>query len=585
MKFTTVDWLLLSVTVVSPVAYGIFRSKLAGQNLNQYFLAGRDLPWWLSGTSMVATTFAADTPLAVTGLIAAYGLAGNWLWWNAAFGSVLTVVFFSQLWRRAGILTDVQFTELRYTGRSAAILRGVRALYLGIPVNCLIIGWVNLAMAKILSIALGWNELDAVFFGLFVAGVYSTITGLRGVIVADFLQFLIAMVGTTALAYFVISSSDIGGVQSLIAQLPPATVDLWPGGSDAASGNGIGSVIALPMTAFVAYLGIQWWSTWYPGQEPGGGGYIAQRIMATRSEKDALLATWWFTIAHYCIRPWPWIVVGLASLLLYPGLSDPESGYVLAMRDYLPTGWAGVVIGGFFAAYMSTVSTQLNWGTSYVVNDWYKRFIEPTASDARLVSVARVVTLLILIFSAIVTFALDSVRQAWELMLESGAGIGLVLILRWYWWRVTALSEITAIASSIVGLVVMRTMTGVTFPETLFYIVPFTTICWVLLTLLTPPEPVDLLSAFYAKVRPAGPGWGPVVSRLKLTQNQPILPLICRWGLGVASVYAMLIGVYLSIFSKISVGVIFVLGSLGCMLILTRLPWDDFNQQNQHTGQ
>lgn len=573
MTFTTLDWFLLFATLIVPVAIGVLRSKLAVRDLSQYFLAGRELPWWLSGTSMVATTFAADTPLAITGLVAAYGLAGNWLWWNAAFGSVLTVVFFTQLWRRAGVLTDVEFTELRYTGRSAAILRAVRALYLGIPVNCLIIGWVNLAMAKILAIALGWNQLNAVFLGLGVAGVYSAITGLRGVVLADFVQFFIAMVGTSALAYFVISSPEFGSIQSLLARLPPESFALWPT-AEVPTSSGTISTLALPLTAFIAYLGIQWWSTWYPGQEPGGGGYIAQRIMATRSEKEALLATWWFTIAHYCIRPWPWILVAFASLALYPGLSDPESGYVLIMRDYLPVGWSGLVIGGFFAAFMSTVSTQLNWGTSYVVNDWYKRFINPTASQARLVVVARVVTLLILVLSAAVTFALDSVRQAWELMLESGAGIGLVLILRWYWWRVTALSEIVAIVASVVGFIVMRTMTAVAFPETLFYIVPATTLCWIIVTLLTSPVPFDHLVAFYTKVRPAGPGWKPVVARLNSVPTQPLLPLIYRWFLGVVSVYAMLIGIYAVIFTDRLVGFLFVLASLGFMLLVIRLPWD-----------
>ena len=572
MTFTSLDWFLLCATLTVPVVIAILRSQLGAQNLSQYFLAGRSLPWWLSGTSMVATTFAADTPLAITGLVAVYGLAGNWLWWNAAFGSVLTVVFFTQLWRRAGVLTDVEFTELRYTGRTAAILRGVRALYLGIPINCLIIGWVNLAMAKILSIALGWNQLDAVFFGLAVAGTYSAITGLRGVVVADFMQFGIAMVGTTALAYFVIYSSEIGSIPKLVTQLPPATFDLWPNTEFQTSSSAIATV-SLPLTAFIAYLGIQWWSTWYPGQEPGGGGYIAQRIMATRSEKDALLATWWFTIAHYCIRPWPWILVALAALVLYPGLGDTESGYVLAMRDYLPAGWRGLVIGGFFAAFMSTVSTQLNWGTSYVVNDWYKRFIEPTATQKRLVSVARGVTLLILILSGAVTFALDSVRQAWELMLESGAGIGLVLIMRWYWWRVTALSEIVAIVASVVGFLVMRMMTTVVFPETLFYIVPGTTFCWVLVTLLTSPEPFDHLAAFYRKVRPAGPGWRPVVDRLSAVPTEPLLPLIYRWILGVTSVYAMLVGIFNVILDDRLFGVLFILASLALMLIVLRLPW------------
>ena len=519
---------------------------------------------------MVATTFAADTPLAITGLIAAYGLAGNWLWWNAALGSILTVVFFTRLWRRAGVLTDVEFVELRYTGRSAAILRGIRALWLGIPINCLIIGWVNLAMAKILSIALGWDQLDAVFVGLALAGIYSAITGLRGVVVADFLQFFIAMVGTSALAYFVLASPDVGGVDGLLGQLPSSTFDLWPASSDGFNGDVV-SAIGLPLSAFIAYLGIQWWSTWYPGQEPGGGGYIAQRIMATRSEKDALLATWWFTVAHYCIRPWPWILVALASLALYPGLSDPESGYVLVIRDYLPVGWAGLVIGGFFAAFMSTVSTQLNWGTSYVVNDWYKRFINPAATEERLIVVARVVTLLIPILSASVTFVLESVRQAWEIMLESGAGIGLVLIMRWYWWRVTAVSEIAAILASTVGFIVMRTMTTVPFPNTLFYIVPGTTIFWVLVTLLTSPEPIDRLIAFYEKVRPSGPGWAPVVAEIESVSPGPLLPLFYCWVLGVLSIYAALIGIYEIIFDTWLFGGIFVLASVGLMLVVSRL--------------
>lgn len=574
MTFTALDWLILTIILVAPVGIGILRSKLASRNLSQYFLAGQSLPWWLSGTSMVATTFAADTPLAITGLIAAYGLAGNWLWWNAALGSVLTVVFFTRLWRRVGVLTDVEFIELRYTGRSAAILRGTRALWLGIPVNCLIIGWVNLAMAKILSIALGWNQLDAVFVGLALAGIYSAITGLRGVVIADFMQFFIAMVGTSALAYFVLKSPDVGGIDGLLVQLPSSTFDLWPASSDGLNG-GVASTIALPLSAFIAYLGIQWWSTWYPGQEPGGGGYIAQRIMATRSERDALLATWWFTVAHYCIRPWPWILVALASLALYPGLSDPESGYVLVIRDYLPVGWAGLVIGAFFAAFMSTVSTQLNWGTSYVVNDWYKRFINPAATEERLIVIARVVTLFILILSASVTFVLESVRQAWEIMLESGAGIGLVLIMRWYWWRVTAVSEIAAILASTVGFIVMRTMTTVPFPNTLFYIVPGTTICWVLVTLLTSPEPIDRLIAFYEKVRPSGPGWAPVVAEIESVPAGPLLPLFYCWVLGALSIYAALIGIYEIIFDTWLFGGIFVLASVGLMLVANRLRPND----------
>ena len=542
MAFTTLDWVVLVTILSVPIVIGLRFYRRAGADVGQFFLSGRDLPWWLAGTSMVATTFAADTPLAVTGLVSANGVAGNWLWWNAGFGSMLTVFFFARLWRRAGIVTDVEFAELRYAGRTAAVLRGFRALYLGLPINCLIIGWVSLAMSKILSVTLGWDRLTAVLVGLAATGVYSAVSGLRGVVVTDFVLFGFAMAGSIALAYFALSLPEVGGIDGLIAQLPPSTFDLLPQVEPTAS---LSTTLALPVSAFVAYLGIQWWASWYPGQEPGGGGYVAQRMMSTRDERHAMFATLWFTVAHYCVRPWPWILVALVSLVLYPGLSDAESGYALVMRDHLPAGWRGLLVGSFFAAYMSTVSTQLNWGTSYLVNDVYARFVRPIASESELVRVSRVTTFALMTVSGIVTFYLDSVRQAWEFALESGAGVGLILILRWYWWRVSAVSEIAALVSAAIGFLGLRLLTDIPFPDSLLYLVPWTTVCWLLATWLTAPEPMSHLVAFYRSVHPGGPGWRCVAREAGVPANAiiPLRALAYDWVAGCVFVYGVLLGV------------------------------------------
>ena len=542
MFLTPLDWFVLVVILLIPVCVSLRYYRRAGSGVGQFFLSGRDLPWWLAGTSMVATTFAADTPLAVTGLVAANGVAGNWLWWNAGLGSMLTVFFFARLWRRAGIVTDVEFAELRYTGRMAAFLRGFRALYLGLPINCLIIGWVNLAMSKILSVTLGWDRLTAVFIGLAATGLYSSLAGLRGVVVTDFIQFGLAMAGSIALAWFALAHPDVGGLDGLLTQLPPPTFALVPQIAASTSAN---ATFALPIAAFVAYLGVQWWASWYPGQEPGGGGYVAQRMMSSRDERHSLLAMLWFTVAHYCIRPWPWVLVALASLVLYPGVADAESGYALVMRDHLPTGWRGLLIGAFFAAYMSTVSTQLNWGSSYLVNDVYARFVHPAASNAELVRVSRITTLAVMVLSAVVTFYLENVRQAWEFALESGAGVGLVLILRWYWWRVNAASEISALVAAATGCIVLRAFTDVPFPDSLLYLVPWTTACWLTVTWLTPAEPMPHLIAFYRRVRPGGPGWAAVaVAAGAETAGRESLPrLWVDWAVGCLLVYGILFGV------------------------------------------
>ena len=557
MTLTAVDWLLLVLVLVTPVAVGVAYGRRSGRSLSQFFLSGRDLPWWMAGTSMVATTFAADTPLAVTGIVAASGIAGNWLWWNAALGSMLTVVLFARLWRRAGILTDVEFAELRYSGRAATVLRAVRALYLGLPVNCLVIGWVNLALAKVLSIALGWERLTGVLVGLAATGGYAALAGLRGVVAADLVQFAIALAGAVALAWYALDAPGVGGLAGLSAALPESTFRLWPVVGPTSGGLADApATLALPVVSFIAFLGIQWWASWYPGQEPGGGGYVAQRMMSARGERDAVLATLWFTVAHYCLRPWPWVLVALAALVLYPNLSDPEAGYVLVLRDHVPPGWRGLLVGAFFAAYMSTVSTQLNWGTSYLVNDVYKRFVRPDAEEAHLVLASRLTTILVMVASGALTFALESVRQAWEFVLESGAGVGLVLILRWYWWRVTAISELAALAAAAAGFLFVRFFTAIPFPDSLLYLVPWTTACWLTVTLATRAEPLPHLIRFYRRTRPGGPGWRRIADAAGEPAPALLAPEFRRWGAGCAAVYLTLAAAHAALFGSPGVAVL-----------------------------
>ena len=568
MTLGALDWLILGACLLFPFLVAARASGRAGESVGQYFLAGRELPWWLAGTSMVATTFAADTPLAVTGIVAEDGIAGNWIWWSAALGSMLSVLFFARLWRRAGILTDVAFVELRYSGRAAALLRGFRALYLGLPINCLVIGWVNLAMAKILSVTLGWDQLTAVFVGLALTGGYVSLGGLRGVVLTDLVQFALAVGGTIAVAVFALGAPGVGGVSGLVEQLPESTFRFLPAIS--VPETAADSTLALSLTAFIAYLGVQWWASWYPGQEPGGGGYLAQRMMSARDERHSVLATLWFTLAHYCVRPWPWTLAALAALVLYPDITDREAGYAMIMRDHLPPGWRGLVLGGFVAAFMSTMSTQLNWGTSYLVHDVYARFLRPAADDAHYVRVARLTTLGVMAASVGVTLYLDTVRQAWELILESGAGIGLVLILRWYWWRVNAWSEITAMVAPVVGLIWLSRYTSVTFPESLLYLVAWTTVWWLAVTWLTPPEPDATLVAFYRRVRPGGPGWARIATLAGAPAPELIRGQLLEWVAGVALVYATLFGIGSLILPGGWGVVLYLATALGCGLFLYR---------------
>src|SRR5467141_277101 len=512
MRLTIIDWLIIGLYFAFNIGIGFYYKARAGKSTTEFFLSGRNVPWWLAGTSMVATTFAADTPLVVTGMVARYGIAGNWLWWNMAASGMLTVFVYARLWRRAGVMTDVEFAELRYAGAPAAFLRGFRALYLGIPINCIIIGWVNLAMLKILEVTLGldashalWVLLALLIFTAF----YTTLAGLWGVLVTDLVQFVLKMGMVVALAYFAVRAT--GGLAALDAKV--RALDAAAGaGSRLAFFPSTDSAWMPAITLFV-YLGVIWWASWYPGAEPGGGGYVAQRIFAARNERHGMFATLWFNIAHYAVRPWPWILTALASIVLYPSLVDKESGYVRTLMDpaVFPPALRGVMLAAFAAAYMSTIGTQLNWGASYVVNDVYRRFVRRHSSEREYVLVSQVVTLVLMMISIYVTLHLASIEQAWKLLIVTGAGTGTVLLLRWFWWRINAWSEVSAMA--IAAAVSLYLQLGLKWdsdqPRDFAYImivtVTLTTIAWLAVTFMARPEPGETLTAFYRRVRPQGP--------------------------------------------------------------------------------
>ena len=571
-----IDWIIVVAYFVASASVGIYYTKRAGRNIQEFFLSGRNLPWWLAGTSMVATTFAADTPLAVTELVAKNGIAGNWIWWNFVFGGMLTVFFFARLWRRAGIMTDVEFVELRYSGKAAAFLRGFRSLYLGIFMNCIIMGWVNLAMASILEGMFGIPREQVLLYvslALVLTAVYSALSGMWGVAVTDAFQFVLAMTGTVVLAFVVLGLPQIGGISGLTEKLPSWTLQLLPTIGGEGPSQSVGGALAITVAAFLAFVGVQWWSAWYPGAEPGGGGYIAQRMMSAKDEKHSLFATLWFTIAHYCIRPWPWILVGLATLVLYPelGPADKKLGYVYAMRDFLPAGLKGMLVASFFAAYMSTIATQLNWGTSYVINDFYKRFIRPESEEKNLVLVSRVTTIVVMGCSIIITLILDTISGAWAFIIEAGAGLGLVLILRWFWWRVNAWSEIAAMVTPLLVYAIIKSQ-AIEFPVSLFYIVGVTTVVWIVVTFLTKPTSEVTLKNFYKRVHPGGIGWRPMAKLLPEIQGDSgYLRLFVDWVAGIVLVYAMLFGIGKFILGDVGFGVMFIVGGFAAAGVLY---WD-----------
>ncbi len=544
MRLTLADWSVVVLYFLFNIAVGLYYKSRASRDTAEFFLSGRNVPWWLAGTSMVATTFAADTPLVVTGLVARNGIAGNWLWWNLLASGMLTVFFYARLWRRAGVMTDIEFSEIRYAGPPAAFLRGFRALYLGLLMNCIILGWVNLAMAKILQLVFGISKGEALWIvvGLIaLTSAISTLSGLWGVLVTDLFQFVIKMGMVIVLA--VVAVRAVGGIETMKAKL--------------ASG-GQGSVLSfvpdvgsawMPMLTFFVYIAVNWWATWYPGAEPGGGGYVAQRMLSAKDEKHSLLATLWFNIAHYALRPWPWILVALASLILYPGLADPETGYIRVMIDYLPSSLRGLMVAAFAAAFMSTIATQLNWGASYLVNDFYRRFVRRDASEAHYVTASRLATALLTVISAAVAFRIESIGGAWKLLIITGAGTGAVLLLRWYWWRINAWSEVAAMIAAFVVSVGLQTIGGLDsdrpleFAHIVLITVAVTTVVWLAVTFLTRPESERTLVAFYRRTRPSRAGWGPVAALAPdVRPSADGLANLVDWLAGCVLVYGVLFG-------------------------------------------
>jgi SSS family solute:Na+ symporter len=585
------DIALIVVALTGMIALGLWAGRSAEKSLEGYFLGGRNLPWALAGLSMVATTFAADTPLAVTEMVAADGISGNWLWWNLLAGGMLTAVVFAPLWRRAGVVTEAELIELRYHGKPALWLRVFRAVYLGLFINLLILGWVHVAMTSVLQGLFGLPA-DTAFWlttGLtLIVALYAATSGLFGVVLTDAVQFILAMTGSIALAIFVIQSPEVGGLDGLQAALPAETLDFFPTISTSASGSGL----AIGLGAFFAYFGMMWWSAWYPGAEPGGGGYVAQRVMGTKDESHAVGATLFFNFAHYALRPWPWILVGLAAITLFrlpdqvptelqsaltevqalegyspkwltgeespsdvaaatqvlvvreglrqaaqdsPALAealkyhvDPRFGYIFAMKHYLPKGWMGLMLVAFFSAYMSTISTQLNWGASYLMNDVWLRLGKDKPNGPTIVRRSFVLVLVLAAISLAVSTQINSIKGVWLFIMECGAGLGLVLILRWFWGRINAYVEITATVAPFVGFGIARSGwisdSLSAFPNSFFFTVAFTTVAWVLVLLVTKPSAA--WPAFKARIYSKG-----------LTS---IRVLLSRWILAVVAAYSLL---------------------------------------------
>ncbi len=564
MQLNALDWWVLALYGVTALSVGLAYARRAGRGREDYFLGGRSMPWWLLGTSMVATTFSTDTPNLVTDLVRSGGVSSNWVWWAFVITGMCTVFFYAKLWRRSGVFTDVGFYELRYSGKPAAFLRGFRALYLGVFFNVMIMATVTLAAIKIGGVLLGADKYTIVLIAATVTALYSVTAGLWGVVVTDLLLFVIAMVGSVAAAYYAVSLPEVGGLAGLFTHPEVASrMSFLPDFSDWRTAAAV----------FVIPIAVQWWSTWYPGAEPGGGGYAAQRMLAARDESHALKATLWFNVAHYAIRPWPWVLVGLASLIVYPSLDsialafphiDPsiirnDLAYP-AMLVFVPHGLLGLVVASLAAAYMSTVSTHLNWGSSYIVDDFYRRFIAPDEDEKKYVAVGRISTIVLIVLSSGVAFWLENALQAFTIILQIGAGTGLVFLLRWFWWRINAWSEISAmIISFLVAFYLQVVHTRLGFeavdPSTgLVLGVAITTVGWITVTLLTPPDDEETLKAFHAKIRPIGTGWRAVVGDEAIKTEDSLSAPLLGWFLGCVLVYGALFGTGMLLYGETAMG-------------------------------
>ena len=605
MPLTATDWIVIIGYLLANLLIGIYYRRRASGNTEEFFISGRDVSWWLAGTSMVATTFAADTPLLVCGLVARQGIAGNWIWWGSCVGGMLTVFFFARYWRRAEILTDVQLVELRYGGKPAAFLRGFKSVYLGLFMNCFILGWVTQAMVNIITVllgpaiaegrvlqlsignhvfqyALGDPKSTALVICVFIlipfTGLYTFIGGLWGVLVTDLFQFALKMAMIIVLAW--VAVAQIGGMQALQVHLKMIGDNARRAGlqvSDPTAflpdfhlGLTTNALWTLPVLTFVVYLGMQWWLAWYPGAEPGGGGYVAQRMFSAKDEKNSLGATLWFNIAHYALRPWPWVITGLVAIVVYSpygGLhpsaafaQNPEQGYVMVLRDYLPPALRGLMVAAFLAAFMSTIGTQLNWGSSYLVNDLYKRFFVRDATEKHYVLISKIFTVVLVLGSGYTATRLASINQGWQLVLNIGFGTGAVYILRWYWERINAWSEIVAMAvAALMSMGLSRIPfagnDALVYAKTALITGLVTTIAWIVATFVTDPESDETLVKFYKRVHPTVYGWKRVARMVpELPEVRDVASNAFNWAMGVILVYGCLFGIGKLIFGELGWG-------------------------------
>jgi len=600
MSLTTLDWVIVAFSLLICFVPALFFARRAGKNTSEFFASGRAVPWWLAGLSMVATTFSSDTPNLVTDIVRRNGVAGNWVWWAFVLTGVATVFFYARLWRRSAVLTDLEFYEIRYSGTAASVVRGFRAVYLGLLFNCMIMATVNLAACKIAAILFGLERWQTLVGVGILNVIFAAHSGLWGVLVIDMIQFFIKMTAVIAAAYFALQAPQVGGLRALMDKL---SVMRGPDGIDyLAVLPDFSNNWEMAIAVFLMPIAVQWWAVWYPGAEPGGGSYIAQRMLASKSEKDALGAVLFFNVAHYVLRPWPWILVALASLLVYPELRDIQAAFpgldprllghdiaYPAMLKFLPAGFVGLMVGGLIAANSSTILTHLNWGASYLVHDFYRRFIKRDADESHYVNAGRIATLGLFLCSSALVYLLDTAKDAFDIILQVGAGTGLLYLVRWFWWRVNAWCEVVAMISSFlvsVGILVLA-RNGIAFSThgALLVTVAVTTVCWVATAFLGPQTDRATLISFYERVRPAGPGWEPIrklvdPSKAKSPDNIPMSLL--GWVAGCTLIWSALFTVGNILYGRTSAAwtmflVFVVSGSL--LLFVIRTLWSG---QSEH---
>ena len=597
MRLTALDWVIAFIAVAVCFAPALFFGKRSSKNTSEFFASGRSVPWWLAGLSMVATTFSSDTPNFVTNVVRTQGVAGNWIWWSFVLTGVATVFFYARLWRRSGVLTDLEFYEIRYSGKAAGVVRGFRSVYLGLFFNCLIMATVNLAACKIAGILFGFERWQTLLFVGLLNVAFAAHSGLWGVLVIDMIQFFIKMTAVIAAAYFAVKLPQVGGLDGLVDKLSAMK---GPGG--------INYLNVLPdftnnwdiaLAVFIMPIAVQWWAVWYPGAEPGGGSYIAQRMLASKSEKDSLGAVLFFNVAHYVLRPWPWILVALCSIIVYPQLSDIQAAFphvdptlvkddiaYPAMLKFLPVGFVGLMVGGLVAANSSTILTHLNWGASYLVHDFYRRFVNSGAEERHYVFAGRVATIALFFLSSGLVFLLDSAKDAFDLILQVGAGTGLLYLVRWFWWRVNAWCEIVAMIGSFLVSVVFLVLEkqgvySTTSAMRLIITIAVTTALWLLAAYFAPQTDRKTLIEFYRKVRPAGPGWKAIrleagISKDEAAQTGDSLPLaLIGWVAGCAMIWSSLFTVGNFLYGRygyaLALGAVFLVSGMILLKVVNKL--------------